>query len=87
MLDLQGSLAWLEAHHPAPRHEFQRAIIIELRRPTHGDLNRPAGEEYMLGSEENASAADIDRLPLASFLVALFIQHAVAYVALYREAP
>jgi hypothetical protein len=41
----------------------------------------------MLGSEENASAADIDRLPLASFLVALFIQHAVAYVALYREAP
>src|SRR5712672_18000 len=38
LIDLYRRATLIPAHHSPPRHEFQRYLAIELRRPTDGNL-------------------------------------------------
>ena len=87
VLDFQRRLAGLEPHYAASRHQLERASVVELGRPANGYFNRPAGEQHMLSGKQYPCTADIDRLPLSRFLIALLVQNTIADLALNAEAP
>ena len=69
LLYLDGCAALLKAGDPAPGHQLQLALIIQLRRPTDGKFQPFPWEEDLVGGEENTVAADVDRLAGTCFLI------------------
>src|SRR5216684_1007955 len=62
LIDLDCRATVIPAHHSSPRHQFQRYLAIELRRPTDGELQIPARIQDVVRSEQHAMAAHVDSL-------------------------
>src|ERR1051326_1859712 len=85
LLNLDRCHTALRSHNSSPRHQLQRYLAVELRRPTDGQLHPAARNQEPIGCEQHAIAAHVYRLARTDLVTGLPIQDAVANVALDRE--
>ncbi len=86
LLNLDRGAALLEADDFAARHQLEGGFIIELRGPTDGQLQLAAGDQKMIGAEQDAGTGNIDGPAVSRVFAAAFVEHAVTDFALDRKA-
>ncbi len=86
LLDLQGGFSAFEACDTSARNKFERSLVVELRRPTDGQLHAPTGQEHVFAGEEDAGTAHIDSSSDASFIGISFAEDFVADFAFDGES-
>jgi len=85
VLNLDGRFAGLEMHNTSTSHQLERADLIQLRRPTHRDLERPPREQHVVRCEQDPRATDVDGFAL-SRPIAFLIPYTIADFALDGES-
>ena len=78
VIDLNGRAAGFKAYDAPACHQLQRTGVVELRGPADSQLDGAAGQQDVLGREEDAGTGDVQRASAALLLVPLFVENAVA---------
>ncbi|HYP08832.1 MAG TPA: hypothetical protein VER03_21545 [Bryobacteraceae bacterium] len=73
LLDFDGGSALFQAGDSPAGNQFQLAFVIQLGWPANRKFQSFPGHKYLIGGEEDASAADVDRLARTFFWATPFV--------------
>ena len=82
LLNRDGGPAFLESDHAAPRHQLQRAFVVQMRRPANEKFHALSRQQRVLGSKENSGARHIDGPAIAALFAVAFAHRAIMHLAL-----
>lgn len=86
LLNLDGDAALFETRDAAAGDQLQLASVVELGGPTDRELKPLSGQQDLVGSKQDAVAADVYGFASTLFLPAALAQNSVAHVAFDVES-
>ena len=86
LLELHCGSAVLVPHNAATGNQPERTLVVQLSRPTDGDLHPPAWDKDVRRCEDHSTAGDIQGLPFSGFLASPFADDLIADISLNRKA-
>ena len=75
----------IRSHHAPRRHELQRACAAQPRRPIHREFHGAPHRQFLVGGEQNSSAAKVQSLPNAVGFRRFRKRHGILDILLDRE--
>jgi len=86
LLDLKRQLAFIMSRDAATGDQVQKAFFVQLRRPTNGDFKARADRQVMIGSKQDAGAANVQCFAVTGHDFRALIERLVAQFTLDGEA-